>query len=268
MATYVIGDVQGCYEPLLCLLDQISFNPKKDKLWFAGDLVNRGPDSLKCLRLIKKLAKKVVLGNHDLHLLACYYGRTINVKKKDTFGQILAAPDCEELMEWLRQQPLMVWSKKKNLVMTHAGLPHIWTARQAYQLSKEVNKVLRSEHAAEFFEQMYGNEPNVWSDKLTDYSRLRVITNYLTRMRFITASGQLEFAAKQAVESAPEGFQPWFAYPRKDDVTLAFGHWAALMGRTDHRDIHALDTGCVWGGGLTAMNARTKERFTCQCESP
>jgi len=277
LATYIIGDVQGCYESLLCLLERIAYDPAKDKLWFAGDLVNRGPDSLSSLRLIKNIASKVVLGNHDLHLLACFYGSKASLKKKDTFGDILAAPDCHELLGWLKQQPLMVWSKKKNVVMSHAGLPHIWSTEQAYALSKEVNSVLCSDDAADFFDHMYGNEPSAWSEGLLGMERLRVITNYLTRMRFVSDSGQLEFLAKESVDSAPAGFKPWFAYDRNDKEDIAFGHWAALLGKTvvgtgvgkaGRAKVHAIDTGCVWGGALTAMNVRTKERFACECEHP
>ena len=253
MSTYIIGDVQGCYQSLLRLLDQINFDPEKDKLWFAGDLVNRGPDSLNTLRLVKQIASKVVLGNHDLHLLACYYRSVANdqknvVRKKDTFSDILEAPDCDELMEWLRYRPLMVWSKKKNLVMTHAGVPHIWSVQQAYRLSKEVNKKLRGKNPGPYFEAMYGNNPDVWDDNLGGLDRLRVITNYFTRMRFLTPEGNLEFNAKESVDNAPPGFQPWFKYPRQEqDTVLVF--WA--LGCTQrgnreeeyHRDRYRLRLG-------------------------
>lgn len=263
MASYVIGDVQGCYQSLLRLLDRIDFDPEKDKLWFAGDLVNRGPESLKSLRLIKEIATKVVLGNHDLHLLACYYGEGIKPKTKDTFNDILNAPDCDELMEWLRRQPLAVWSKKRGIFMSHAGLPHIWDVAQAYAYSKEVNRVIRGKQAPEFFNNMYGSQPEAWDEKIEGMERLRKITNYLTRMRFITPDGCLEFAAKETVESAPKGFQPWFDYPRKDPhIRLVFGHWAALGGKTQHLDVVATDTGCVWGGELTAVNLNTFERIS------
>ena len=271
MTTYVIGDVQGCYQPLLCLLEKIRFNPEKDKLWFAGDLVNRGPDSLNTLRLIKQIASKVVLGNHDLHLLACYY-RSLQtdsvgpLRKKDTFIDILEAEDCEELMNWLRCQPLMVWSKKKQLAMTHAGIPHIWSVKQAYKLSKEVNKVLRGKAPEQFFEVMYGNSPDSWDEALKDFERLRVITNYLTRMRFVTDDGQLDFDVKESADSAPPGFRPWYRYARRDpENALVLGHWAALGGKTGVSNIFATDTGCVWGGSLTALNIRTKETISCEC---
>lgn len=263
MASYVIGDLQGCYQSLLRLLDKIAFDPDKDKLWFAGDLVNRGPDSLNTLRLVRQIASKVVLGNHDLHLLACYYGGKNEPRRKDTFHDILAAPDCGELMEWLRQQPLAVWSKKRGIFMSHAGLPHIWTPEQAYTLSKEVNRMIRSKKAGVFFDAMYGNEPDCWDEGLDGLSRLRAITNYLTRMRFITPDGHLDFAAKESVASAPMGFKPWFQYPRQDQATrLVFGHWAALSGVTNNDAIVATDTGCVWGGSLTAVNLKTWQRIS------
>jgi len=266
LATYVIGDVQGCYRPLLRLLEKIAYDPDKDKLWFAGDLVNRGPDSLNTLRLIKEIAHKAVLGNHDLHLLACFYGNESSIRKKDTFADILNAPDCEELMEWLRQLPLMVYSKKKKTVMTHAGVPHIWSVEKAFALSKEVSKVIKSEDAPDFFDAMYGNSPDRWCDELSGQARLRVITNYLTRMRFITAAGSLDFSAKETVDHAPEGYQPWFRFDRKNpEICQYFGHWAALEGDTGVSGILATDTGCVWGGSLSAIKVRNQVRTSCSC---
>lgn len=270
MTTYVIGDVQGCYTALLRLLERIEFDPDKDKLWFAGDLVNRGPDSLNTLRLVRQVASKVVLGNHDLHLLACYFlskRRGESVKRaKDTFGDILSAPDGEELIDWLRQQPLMVWSKKKNVAMTHAGVPHIWSVKEAYRLSKEVNKCLRSDRATDYFEHMYGNQPETWDDESEGMTRLRLITNYFTRMRFIDKKGGLEFDAKESVQSAPKGYKPWFDHKRPDpEIALIFGHWAALGGVTGQSNIYATDTGCVWGGSLSALNLRTREFVSCDC---
>lgn len=266
MATYVIGDVQGCYSSLLGLLDLIAYEPEKDKLWFAGDLVNRGPDSLRSLRLIREIATKVTLGNHDLHLLACFYGTRNKPRSKDTFQDILEAPDCPELLEWLRNQPLMVKSKKRRVTLSHAGIPHIWSVDKAYALSKEVSKILKGHAAPAFFDAMYGNEPKVWDDSLEGLERSRVITNYLTRMRFVTAKGALEFSAKESVASAPEGFRPWFEFPRKSaDYAHFFGHWAALGGETGIDGIYATDTGCVWGGALSAINLKTRERYSVPC---
>lgn len=267
MATYAIGDVQGCYEALCCLLDKLDFNPSKDELWFAGDLVNRGPDSLATLRKVKALNAKVVLGNHDLHLLACYYASEPKLpKKKDTLGDIISAPDCEELLNWLKQQPLMVWDKIRGIVMTHAGLPHIWSTEQAYALSQEVHEALLSDSCAPYFDAMYGNNPDVWSEDLIGTDRLRVITNYFTRMRFVTEDGNLDFAAKETIESAPDGYRPWFDIDCNRNEQIVFGHWAALGGITNKPYIHGIDTGCVWNGKLTAINIDTEERIACDCE--
>ena len=275
MPRYAIGDVQGCYQSLVCLLDKISFDQDKDELWFAGDLVNRGPDSLDCLRLIKGLGEqgghpaKVILGNHDLHLLATYYLKRQS-KRKDTFDEILAADDCAELMTWLRHQPLMIWDKEHDIVMSHAGIPHIWSIEQAFAYSQEVAHELRIGNYDAFFDVMYGNTPEEWSEHLDGMHRLRVITNYFTRMRFITENGKLDFSAKEALSSTPQDYTPWFQFPRAESTSLLFGHWAALSGITglaapEKHQFHALDTGCVWGGTLTAMDIDTHERFACDC---
>ena len=270
MARYAIGDVQGCYDSLMALLDELNFDTEKDQLWFAGDLVNRGPKSLDSLRFIKQLGEskgqpaKVILGNHDLHLLACYYSDK-TAKKKDTFSDILNAPDCAELMHWLVSQPLMLWDQQANFVMTHAGIPPIWSVNLAFALSQEVTEKLKSTERRSFFENMYGNEPAVWADDLTGLERLRTITNYFTRMRFIKANGELDFAAKEGLGSAPDDFAPWFSFPPKNDARFIFGHWAALSGKTAYGEqFQAIDTACVWGGQLTALNLDTLERHCCQ----
>ncbi len=268
MARYAIGDVQGCFDSLMALLKQIQFDAKKDELWFAGDLVNRGPKSLETLRFIKQLGEreglpaKVILGNHDLHLLACYQMDRAP-KKKDTLSDILNAPDCDELMIWLKQQPLMHWDKASDFVMTHAGIPHLWSIEKAFSLSQEVFQALQQSNLREFFENMYGNSPATWSDNLSGLTRLRVITNYFTRMRFIKADGELDFKAKEDLGSAPEGFAPWFSFPPKHSTRFIFGHWAALSGETGFGEqFQAIDTGCVWGGSLTAINLDSLERLS------
>jgi bis(5'-nucleosyl)-tetraphosphatase (symmetrical) len=269
MARYAIGDVQGCFDSLKALLNKIKFDSTKDELWFAGDLVNRGPKSLASLRFIKQLGEKgdlaarVILGNHDLHLLACYHTDR-SAKKKDTFTDILKSPDCDELMAWLIRQPLMRWDKEANFVMTHAGIPHIWNIEKAYHLSQEVFQALQGHNSRDFFENMYGNDPAIWSDDLTGLTRLRVITNYFTRMRFIKPNGELDFAAKESLDSAPESFAPWFSFPPQSNARFIFGHWAALSGKTAYGDqFQAIDTGCVWKGKLTALNLDTLERHSC-----
>ena len=269
MTTYVIGDVQGCYKALKGLLAKLDFDQQSDQLWFAGDLVNRGPDSLSCLRFIKSLgaSARMVLGNHDLHLLAIYYGGC-PAKRKDTLDAVLQAPDCADLLQWLKQQPLMIWDKRRDVVLTHAGLPHIWSMQQAYLLSLEVTAMLQSERCAEFFRAMYGNQPEGWSASLSGMERLRVITNYFTRMRFIDQEGILNLTNKDEAKSAPSGFLPWFGVPRPDRTKVLFGHWAMLNGVTGQAQFEALDTGCVWGGALTALNLDTNERSFWKCAAP
>ena len=266
MSTYAIGDLQGCLAPFDALLDEIRFNPDHDRLLLAGDLVNRGPDSLGALRRVHELRDnaRVVLGNHDLHLLAVALGGH-SPKRKDTLHDILDAPDHDRLIQWLRQQHLCVHDAGRNLVMAHAGLPHIWSVEQAVACAREVEAVIRDDQASEYFSQMYGNQPETWCDTLTGMDRWRVITNYFTRMRFIASDGRLELATKESADQAPEGYAPWFTYPRQDDVKVVFGHWAALEGNTGSDRFIGLDTGCVWGGALTMMNLDTGEKIHCDC---
>ena len=254
MTDFVVVDIQGCFDPLIKLLDKIDFDPSKDRLIAAGDLVNRGPKSLETMRYCKNLgsAFKMVLGNHDLHLLAIAHG----VKKptpKDTIGEILVAPDAAILIEWLQQQPLML--SVDDFTIVHAGIPPQWSLQKALSLANEVNAALTSINARSFFEHMYGNHPTTWSDGLEGPERLRVITNYLTRMRFCAEDGQLDLETKHAFK-APHPFYPWFSHPhrktQKDKVV--FGHWASLEGRDCGENLFALDTGCVWGGPLRVMN--------------
>ena len=266
MTDYAIGDIQGCYERLRDVLAKVDFSPSRDRLWVAGDLINRGPSSLQTLRYIESLGDSalVVLGNHDLHLLAVVLGGH-SPKKKDTLADILEAPDRNHLLHWLRQQHLCVHDPRRNLAMTHAGLPHIWSVEQAMARSAEVEAVIRSDRAEEYFTHMYGNEPACWSDSLEGMDRWRAITNYFTRMRFIAQDGRLELATKEPADNAPEGFAPWFQFSRQDDTRVIFGHWAALEGNTRSDQFVGLDTGCVWGGELTIMNLDTDEKIHCDC---
>lgn len=264
MAIYAVGDLQGCFASFRKLLRKLDFNSKKDELWLAGDLVNRGPDSLGCLRLAKQLNSKIVLGNHDLHLLACYYSKH-SLKKKDTLVKVFLAEDAPELMDWLRKQPLLQVDAERDLVMSHAGLPHIWSVPQAQSYAEEVQSVLTCDNAdvyTTYFDEMYGNQPSVWTDGLKGQDRLRVITNYFTRMRFIDKKGVLDLTAKEGVDRAPHGFKPWFAHSCEHDSTVVFGHWAAIEGFTGNAQFQAIDTGCVWGGHLTALNLDTYERVS------
>jgi len=262
MATYAIGDIQGCYDQLIALLETCQFSDD-DTLWIAGDLVNRGPQSLETLRFLRQLGDraKIVLGNHDLHLLAVYYSGA-RLKKGDTLNELLSSDDCAELMQWLRSRSMLVSSKKLGYVMTHAGLPPTWSVKQAKSRAREVEEALRSDKYREFFAAMYGNEPRRWHKSLDGMDRLRVITNYLTRMRFCTAEGELDFSAKGTLKSCPEGYRAWFHHSRPaDSYTILFGHWAALEGDTDHQRVVALDTGCVWGNTLTALRLEDGKLF-------
>ena len=266
MATYAVGDIQGCYDELMQLLEMVQFS-KKDTLWVAGDLVNRGPKSLETLRYLKSLGERavIVLGNHDLHLLAVYYG-SVERKRSDTLDQLLDAPDAPELMDWLRKQKLAVYDAKFACFMSHAGLPPTWSLKQALKRSAEVEAIISSHLAQDYFDNMYGNLPNAWEKGLMGWDRLRLITNYLTRMRFCDASGKLDFKAKGGLDSQPNGFLPWFRHPRKETkINVLFGHWAALEGKTDTSNVFALDTGCVWGNALTAMRLEDQQIFSCKC---
>ncbi|SOB77753.1 Bis(5'nucleosyl)-tetraphosphatase, ApaH [Marinobacter sp. LV10R510-11A] len=266
MTDYAIGDIQGCYDSLKDVLAKVDFSPSRDRLWVAGDLINRGPSSLKTLRYIESLGDSavVVLGNHDLHFLAVALGGHA-LKRKDTLADILNAPDRDKLVNWLRQQNLCVHDSKRNLIMVHAGLPHIWSLEQALANAREVEKVIRGNSAPEYFAQMYGNKPECWGENLTGMDRWRVITNYFTRMRFIASDGRLELTAKDSSGTAPKGFAPWFEFPRTDDLRVVFGHWAAIEGKTGVERFIGLDTGCVWGGALTMMNLDTAEKIHCDC---
>jgi bis(5'-nucleosyl)-tetraphosphatase (symmetrical) len=265
MRTLAIGDIQGCYDTLMRLLTRVDFDDHRDRLWFVGDLVNRGPHSLEVLRFVKGLGEvaTVVLGNHDLHLLAVRFARRAQ-KVGDTIDPVLNAPDADELLDWLRRRPLLHRDDHLGHVMTHAGIPHVWTLSLAERLAQEVERSLRADTFVQYLETMYGNKPSRWSEDLTGYDRLRVITNYLARMRVINEAGDLELEFKGGLEGLPRGFFPWFhAYrERPPQLKLVFGHWAALEGRAATAGIEALDTGCVWGHSLTALDLATSERVT------
>lgn len=266
MTDYAIGDIQGCYDRLRDVLAKVDFSPSRDRLWVAGDLINRGPSSLESLRYIESLGSSavVVLGNHDLHLLAVALGGHA-LKNKDTLSDILEAPDHQHLLNWLCQQNLLVHDPARNFVMVHAGLPHIWGVEQAAGYAREVEAIISAHQAADYFAGMYGNRPACWDENLQGMDRLRAITNYLTRMRFIAEDGTLEFGAKESADDAPEGFAPWFRFHRPDDVRVLFGHWAAIEGDTGSERFIGLDTGCVWGGKLTMMNLDSGEKIHCDC---
>lgn len=266
MATYAIGDVQGCYDELLALIDKIAFDQSRDQLIFVGDLVNRGPDSLACLSLIKELCQsglaQTVLGNHDLHLLA-RWRRLIPKDKFDSLQPLLSSEQADELCSWLCQQPLFLIDPELQACFVHAGLYPLWTPQQALSYANEVSQCLQSDARDELFRHMYGNDPECWSESLTGYPRLRFITNALTRMRFCSPTGQLELHAKDSAEQAPAGFSPWFELPvRCPEMAIVFGHWAALKHLPDSHPFYATDTGCVWGSALTALRLEDKQRFS------
>jgi bis(5'-nucleosyl)-tetraphosphatase (symmetrical) len=258
MALYLIGDVQGCNAALQRLLDQISFSPSRDSLVLLGDLVNRGPDSTGVLRRMMRLgaAARCLLGNHDLNLLAVAHG-VRKPHRKDTLEGVLQAPDLGAMLDWLRQQHMALHENRpgEELLMVHAGVLPAWTAIQTIALAREVETILRGNDLGEFLHQMYGNEPAQWNDSLTGMARLRVIVNALTRLRFCTPNGEMEFETKEGAAAAPEGGLPWFDVPGRQTagITVAFGHWSTLGWLGDRPDVLSLDTGCVWGGCLSAL---------------
>jgi bis(5'-nucleosyl)-tetraphosphatase (symmetrical) len=261
MATYAIGDVQGCFDELQALLERVGFNRTHDRLWFVGDLVNRGPKSLQVLRFVRELGDRAVtvLGNHDLHLITQYEGFE-RKRKDDTFDDVLGAPDAKQLVDWLRAQPMM--HVEGNWSMVHAGLLPQWTIEQAHSLGREVEHALRATDYRDFLAHMYGSKPERWEDALAGWDRLRVIVNAMTRMRFCAADGTMEFHKKG--KTPPAGFRPWFEQ-RRDERAIVFGHWSALGLKLQPR-LAALDTGCVWGGALTAL--RLEDRWLSQVPSP
>ncbi|PVY76456.1 bis(5'nucleosyl)-tetraphosphatase ApaH [Tamilnaduibacter salinus] len=262
MTDYAVGDIHGCLPALERMLDRVGFSPSRDCLWSVGDLINRGPDSLGTLRYFERLgnATKVVLGNHDLHLLAAVFGGH-GVRSKDTIGPILEAEDADRLVGWLRHQRVMEYDANRDLAMVHAGLPHVWSVDAAQRYARELEAVIQGPEAEAFFREMYGNEPGRWDDGLAGVARWRLITNYFTRMRFIAADGTLDLATKETGTDGPAGYAPWFQYERPDQTRVVFGHWAALNGATNSDRYIGLDTGCVWGGRLSLMNLDTGERL-------
>lgn len=269
MAVYAVGDIQGCLEPLQTLLQRVNFQPTQDQLWLVGDLINRGPQSLETLRFLYSIRDSVicVLGNHDLHLLAVAHNIE-RMKKGDTLQEILDAPDRNDLIDWLRQQKLMHYDEHRQIAMVHAGIAPQWSLKKALRRAAEVEHALRDDSLMPMFlDGMYGNEPNLWDSELTGVTRLRVITNYFTRMRFCTADGKLDLKSKEGVGSAPPGYAPWFSHAKRrtKGLKIIFGHWAALEGKCNEPGIYALDSGCVWGNCMTLLNVDTGQRYTSGC---
>ncbi len=256
MATFAIGDLQGCHDDLQRLLERIAFDPAEDTLWFTGDLVNRGPKSLETLRFVKGLGPRAVtvLGNHDLHLLAVSAG-VATLRKSDTLDEVLAAADRDELLDWLRHRPLLHHDADLGYTLVHAGLPPQWDLDLAIKCAHELEAVLRGPGHLEFFRHMYGDRPDRWSADLAGMERLRFIVNCFTRLRFCGPQGELDLKSKGAPGSQPRGFLPWYEVPgrKSANLHLLFGHWSTVGEVQDAHNALGLDTGCVWGGRLTAL---------------
>jgi bis(5'-nucleosyl)-tetraphosphatase (symmetrical) len=265
MATYAIGDLQGCFAPLQDLIGEIGFRESEDRLWFVGDLVNRGPQSLEILRFVKSLGERAVgvLGNHDLHLLMVAEGR-MKPHRKDTLGAILDAPDRDELLTWLRRLPLM--HAEGEYTMVHAGLLPSWSVDKALDLARETEHALQGSDWRGLMSQMYGNQPDHWDDALSGYDRSRVIINAMTRLRICTPDGRMEFSHKGRIEDIPPGYVAWFAVPerRSADATIICGHWSAI-GLLAQKNLLALDSGCLWGRCLTAVRLEDRRIYQVPC---
>ena len=269
MAVYAIGDVQGCYDELRRLLDALSFDPARDRVWLVGDLVNRGPHSAPVLRYVRSLgeAAVTVLGNHDMHLLALSQG---NLRKagEGQLDDVLHAPDGPELIEWLRRRPFLHSEPELRFTMVHAGLPPQWDLATAAALARELESVVAGDGLREFAHEMYGNKPERWSDGHTGLDRLRFITNCFTRLRFCAPDGTLNLKPKGPPGSQPKGFLPWFEVPKRRSAgeRILFGHWS-MLGYVARNNVWALDTGCLWGGRLTALriDVDPPQPFHLQC---
>lgn len=266
MADYAVGDIQGCSEPLGRLLEHIDFKLGEDRLWCVGDLVGRGSDSLGVLRFLKNLkpAPRITLGNHDLALLHFYFlGMAERIPLSARLSELLAAEDCDELLHWLRQQALLIYEPAFNVVMTHAGLPPEWDLETAMAAARAVEHALAGEQYQDCLAQMWGNDPSSWRDCENTAMRWRYTVNALTRMRFCSPSGKLLLDYKGDITASPTGYIPWFMHPDRKALSqkLLFGHWAAINGQTGVPGIYALDTGCHWGNGLTALRLQDFQLF-------
>ncbi len=266
MSTYVFGDIQGCFSEMMRLLDDVNYDSTNDKLWFVGDLVNRGPDNLATMKFIMGQRNNVtcVLGNHDLHFLAVASG-CHKIGRHDTFKDLLEAENLPEIIQWIRTKPLLHFDSDRKIALVHAGIHPQWTIEQALARAKEVEDTLKADNYRVFLGKMYGNKPSRWKEDLSGMKRLRAITNYFTRMRYCKNGGRLDLNNKTLI--APRGFKPWFKHPRPahQDLLILFGHWASLGGKTGKvTNVQALDTGCVWGRKLTLLRLDDMQRFTCK----
>lgn len=275
MATYIIGDIQGCHADLCALLDRLRFDQACDHLWFTGDLVNRGPASLAALRFVRDLGERavVVLGNHDLHLLACRHVDGIKQRPGDTLDDVLAAPDRDELLDWLRTRPLIHHDRGHGLTLVHAGLPPQWSVPEALALGGEMAALLRGPDLADTLSRMYGNLPDHWEEELAGAARFRFVVNAFTRLRYVTDDGRLDMKAKGAPGTQRAGLVPWYAAParRSRAERIVFGHWSTLRltpAEEARYNVLPLDTGAVWGGSLTAYRIEDGARFSVPGSSP
>ncbi len=267
MATYAIGDIHGCFDELQLLLKKFSFNREQDILWFTGDLVNGGHKSIETLQFIKNLGEKAicVLGNHDLTLLGIASGKIKHSKDSSYIESILTYSQKDELLAWLQSRPLIHYDQALNILLVHAGLAPQWSIEKALALAKEVETILQDkQQALDFFANMFGNNPTIWDDNLTGWERVRCITNYLTRLRFCSKTGQMDLLEKGPSHKDPLNMMPWYAIPNRasKSTKIIFGHWAALIGKTDGNNVVALDTGCIWGNYLSAIRLEDHCIFT------
>ena len=263
MALYLVGDIQGCYSELKALLNKVNFNPAQDQLWALGDIVARGTESLATIRYLKSLGSSfnMVLGNHDLHLLAIYHGLK-KAKRSDHLNDLLAAPDLPELIDWLRHMPLLLQTPDGKGYLSHAGLSPQWTIKEAKKSAKFAEKKLQSNKLVKWLTCMYGEQPNNWIDVKSKEDKFRYVINAFTRMRFCYLDGSLEFKCKQDIKNSPDNLKPWFQLTTElSEDMWVFGHWASLLGKCKHKNIFATDTGCVWGNYLTLMQWDDKKRF-------
>lgn len=271
MSDYAIGDVHGCYDALQRLLEHIQFDDKTDRLWFVGDLVNRGPDSLAVLRWIRtlRITPRITLGNHDLHLLGRLFTSHRKASRNDTLDDVLNAPDSEELGHWLRQQSILYYDASLQVVMCHAGIPPLWNLAQALSHANELERALAGDQYRETLSDLFGNEPSHWTPTLSKTERLRIICNYFTRMRCCHQNGDFNGSHKGSPQQKPTNLYPWYEAPERQPIkaSVVFGHWAALNGECSAPGIYALDTGCAWGRRLTALCLQNLTRFSVSNQS-
>lgn len=266
MTDYAIGDIQGCYDELQTLLELIEFDSSQDRLWLVGDIINRGPHSLKTLRFVKNLGNRAitVLGNHEIYAMAAFHN-IVHYDPGNTFYEIFEAPDCDELLHWMRHRPLLYYEKENNAVMVHAGIPPVWNLHDALNYARELETALRNDQYVTLLREVFGNHPTYWDQHLQGWQYYRYLIDGLTRIRFCTPTGTLDVKSKGGLRDAPEQYYPWFQVPgrKKISTDIIFGHWSTLKGHIKP-PLYGLDTGCIWGGPLTALRLNDKKIFQTQ----